>query len=213
MNELMLRRRVCGVNKKGLPYGAVDMGLPSGTLWAQGNIVKDAQGNYAIGEPTDYGCYFSWGNIDGHNAGDGYYFNFRNYVLTPGNQLSGNIPSDDALHDAAVANIGDGWYMPTKDNIEELYNNCSSSWTDSYNSTGVPGRVFTALNGNTLFFPASGYNENGAIPRYRVRGFYWSTTPYNTQGYMLFFTNDTIEPDHLDNRYGGLTIRPVHNSI
>lgn len=152
MGMMINRRRVCG-GKKGLPAGAIDMGLPSGTLWAQGNIVKDANGNYAIGEPTDYGCYFSWGNIDGHNEGDGYSFDDANYALTPGRKLTGKIPSDDTEHDAAVARIGGGWHMPTNTNISELFNsqNTSRQWMQI---DGVKGFLLTSVqNNNTLFFP------------------------------------------------------------
>ena len=50
---------------------AVDLGLTSGTLWAQGNIMKDGNGDYYMGDETDYGCLFSWGNVDGHPTDGG----------------------------------------------------------------------------------------------------------------------------------------------
>lgn len=194
---------------KGLPQGAVDMGLPSGTLWAQGNIIKDAQGNYAIGEPTDYGCYFSWGNIDGHNAGDSYNFS-SNYDNSPGKRLTSDIPINDASHDAAVARLGNGWCMPTKQNFIELLNsaNTTHQWTTI---NGVAGRLLTSVkNGNTIFFPASGYWPMSNVSYKNIYGFYWSRTFYNnTHCYSLSFT-ESMTPSLIGGkRSDGFTIRPV----
>lgn len=99
----MLRRRLM---EQSIPNGFVDLGLPSGTLWAKGNICKDTDGKYYIGEETDYGCYFSWGNIEGHNEGEGYNFNSKTYKSTAGNSLTSDINPDDASHDAALARLG-----------------------------------------------------------------------------------------------------------
>ena len=81
---------------------AVDMGLPSGTLWADRNIGAKS--------PEDFGLYFSWGNIEGHVMGSGY--DFDDYNETKGHELDGDI---DIEHDAARFNMGEPWQMPTKE--------------------------------------------------------------------------------------------------
>ena len=173
-----VRTATKAVTVKQLPVGAVDMGLPSGLLWAQGNICKDAQGNYSMGAPSDYGCYFSWGNIDGHNAysEDNYSFDDTNYNASPGKQLTASIPSNDAEHDAAIARLGNGWHMPTKENFQELFNsnNCTWQWTSV---NGVNGYLVTSKrNGNTLFFPASGSRDGSSLNNRGQYGLYWSSS-------------------------------------
>lgn len=212
MGMMINRRRAYGGSKKGLPAGAIDMGLPSGTLWAQGNIVKDANGNYAIGEPTDYGCYFSWGNIDGHNEGEGYSFDNANYALTPGSQLTGNIPSDDALHDAAVARIGGDFHLPSGDQMKELFNSeyTTNEWTSL---NGVNGRRVTSLiNGNSIFFPAAGYYTRTSLELHGSYGFYWLSRRYDaTYAYDLYFYNTNVYPQNYRYRRYGFPLRAVFN--
>ena len=195
-----------------LPAGAVDMGLPSGLLWAQGNIVKDAQGNYSMGAPSDYGCYFSWGNIDGHNAysEDNYSFDDTNYNASPGKQLTASIPSNDAEHDAAVARLGNGWHMPTTANFQELFNNAYTTrqWTTI---NGVSGYLLTSIaNGNTLFFPASGVRDGSALSNRGSNGNYWSSSFNNaTYAYNLYFNSGAVNPANNNGRRYGWPIRPV----
>lgn len=210
------RRRVMGGKKDPWAAYAVDMGLPSGILWAQGNIVKDAQGNYSIGEPSDYGSYFSWGNIDGHNAysEDSYSFNDTNYNASPGKSLTGSISSTDATHDSAVARLGNGWHMPTKENFQELFNsnNCTWVWTTVNGHAGY--LVTSKRNGNTLFFPASGIRSFSALDYRGSNGHYWSASFNNaTDAYNLLFNSGNVFPPNSSYRRSGLTIRPVKSSI
>lgn len=200
------------VTVKQLPVGAVDMDLPSGLLWAQGNIVKDAQGNYSMGNPSDYGCYFSWGNIDGHNeySEDNYSFDDANYNASPGKQLTGSIASNDAEHDAAVARLGNGWHMPSSANFQELFNsnNCTWSWTTVNGHVGY--LVTSKRNGNTLFFPACGSRDGSALSNRGSSGNYWSRSFGNaTSAFNLNFNSGSVIPANNVNRRRGLTIRPV----
>lgn len=133
----------------------VDLGLPSGTLWAKGNLVKDANGNYSIGKETDQGAYFSWGNIEGHNKDEGYVFSEENYKSTPGALLTSNIASDDAEHDAARANLGAPWHLPNEAEYEELRDYCNKNIDTVDGVTGI--RVTSKINGNSIFFPVFGF--------------------------------------------------------
>ena len=122
----------------------MDLGLPSGTLWATMNV--------GASKPSDYGLYFQWGDTSGYTAaqvgtGDGqkkfasdwsdYKWgvnpNFTKYTTT-GATLE---LKDDAAH----ANMGGYWHMPTPTQINELISNTTNTWTTQ---DGVNGRLFTS---------------------------------------------------------------------
>jgi uncharacterized protein (TIGR02145 family) len=193
--------------------GFVDLGLPSGLKWAQANIVKDAQGNYAIGEnPEDYGCYFSWGNIVGHNNGEGYDFGTSNsgpYASTPGKQVSANIASNDAQHDAALALLGSPWRLPTKEEFQELYDNTDREWTTI---NGINGWKFMKKTDHSLFvfFPAAGRGYGTSINNVGSLGFFWSSSWYSaSRAYVMYFLSSSVYPQGNDYRYDGFSVRAV----
>ena len=193
--------------------GFVDLGLPSGLKWAQANIVKDAQGNYAIGEnPEDYGCYFSWGNIVGHNNGEGYDFGTSNsgpYASTPGKQVTANIASNDAQHDAALALLGSPWRLPTKEEFQELYDNTDREWTTI---NGINGWKFMKKSDHSLFvfFPAAGYGLGSSIFNVGSRGYYWSSSWYSADyAYYMYFYSSSVYPQSNYYRYDGFSVRAV----
>lgn len=194
------------------PY--VDLGLPSGLLWAQGNIVK-VDGSYAIGEPTDYGCYFSWGNIDGHNDDDGYDFGTSisgSYASTPGAQVNANIASNDSAHDAALACLGSPWRLPTKEEFQELYDNTDNLWTTI---NGVNGYKFMKKTDHSVyvFFPATGSGYGTSINNVGTRGYYWSSSwDSDNIAYSMYFSNSSMYPQLRANRYRGITVRAVKSS-
>ena len=207
------RRRVYGGGESGDPWAqyAVDLGLPSGTLWASGNICKDSQGNYYIGNPTDSGCYFSWGNIDGHNKGEGYSFNETNYNATAGASLTSSIAITDAEHDAAVARLGNGWHLPSYSNIYEIaFGNGVIREYTSVN--GVNGVLITSKNnGNTIFLPCTGSYVRGTFNS--NNGNCWSGT-INGKGAAYYIGSSTSgiqmgSHTFYGARFGGFAIRPV----
>ena len=192
--------------------GFVDLGLPSGKKWAIGNLVKDSQGNYSIGEETDWGTYVSWGNIIGHNEGEGYDFSDANYNSTPGHSVAANIPSNDASHDIALAKLGTPWHLPTKEDFQELYDNTDSEWVNDYNGTGVAGRKFMKKSDHSIyvFFPASGLYNGTSLNDRGTRGYYWSSSFYSaTNAYRLYFNSSSVNPQNFYNRRYGFTVRPV----
>ena len=192
--------------------GFVDLGLPSGKKWAIGNLVKDSQGNYSIGEETDWGTYVSWGNIIGHNEGEGYNFDQTTYDSTPGKQVAANIPSNDAAHDIALATLGTPWHLPTKEDFQELYDNTDSEWVADYNGTGVAGRKFMKKSDHSVyvFFPASGRYDGTTLQYRGTLGYYWSAS-FNdsTYAYGLDFDSSGVGPQGNNYRYRGFTVRPV----
>ena len=175
----------------------VDLGLPSRLLWATCNI--------GASESWENGLYFSWGNVDGHARGSGY--DYGSYASTPGGKLTTDIPVD-AGYDAARANFGGSWRIPTKDEFKEMYYNCIKGWTTQ---NGVNGMMFTSrINGDSVFFPAAG-NCYGTVFDYGgVFGRYWSSSlRLQTGVYYLNFTILAGDPQVYTYRFYGFPVRAV----
>lgn len=189
--------------------GFVDLGLPSGALWAVGNLVKDSQGNYSIGAETDWGTYVSWGNIDGHNEGEGYDFSQTTYDSTPGKQVAANISSSDSAHDICLARLGAPWHLPTKEDLQELYDNTDREWTTI---NGVSGWKFMKKTDHSVFvfFPASGYYSGTSLSNRGSYGSYWPSSYLNsTNAYCLYFLSSNVYPKSNNWRNSGTTVRPI----
>lgn len=175
----------------------VDLGLPSGLLWAKANI--------GSAKPEGIGLYFSWGNTDGHAEGSGYDFSQAVYDTTPGKAITNNL---SLSQDAARANLGAPWRMPTAAEFQELYDNCTYVWTTL---NGVNGILFTSnVNGNTLFFPAAGFYNGTSLSNRGSRGGYWSSA-YNsaTSAHSLGFDSSSIDPQNDSGRRIGFSVRAV----
>lgn len=141
----------------------IDMGLPSGLLWASCNVGAE--------KPSDFGLYFSWGNVEGHRIDEGYSFTGATYNSTPAAAIESDLSLDQ---DAARVNLGSTWRMPTVQEFQELIDNCTYRWATTH---GVDGALFISnVNGNTLFFPAAGYFSGTSLNNRGVGGNYWSST-------------------------------------
>lgn len=214
----------------------VDMGLPSGLLWATRNIDVTQKNGFAE-SPFQYDCsFFSWGNIDGHNPtsptsfapwdwgqinAQAPWYDGQVYGDTPGNTLTGNIPIDDK-YDAARANIGAPWRMPTSAEFNELFANIifidangqeinTSKTNKLVTVNGVIGLYLQSkINGARLFFPCTGYGVGNSLNYRRNNGIYWSSTWESDRNAMiLVFLSLVINPQAYNDRFGGFTIRPV----
>ena len=184
------------------PTGFVDLALPSGLLWCEHNV--------GASTPYEDGLYFSWGNVTGHTGDDGYDFGTSNdgpYASTPGAALTGNIPTN-GTYDAARHNMGAPCRIPTVGEFQELNSNCTSEWTDE---DGVAGRRFTSnINGNSIFFPASGYRDGSGLSNRGSYGGYWSASlGSQTYGYGLLFYSTGVNPADNYNRFYGFSVRAV----
>ena len=171
----------------------VDLGLSSGLKWATCNIGADS--------PEDYGNYYAWGETETKAE-----YTEDNSV-TFGQQL--NDISGNAQYDAAAANWGGSWRMPTRDEIRELIYNCS--WTPE-TQNGVDGFKVTGGNGNYIFIPASGYRDGSSSYIYG-ECYYWSSTPhqYSSDYSYILYSDYEYQSEDMNYRYRGLTIRPVSN--
>ena len=190
----------------------VDLGLPSGTLWATCNVGAD--------KPENFGDYFAWGETTTKKT-----YNVDNYKYAKGTREAprltkycydsnkGDNGFTDTLtfllpcDDAATTNWGDGWYTPSKEQWEELKNNTTSTWTTR---NKVNGRLFTAKNGQSLFLPATGlYGDK--------RG---ELTCYLTNTLDVEFVDDVLDFRFnsdcyfvdISSRYAGHTVRAVYSA-
>ena len=191
----------------------VDLGLPSGLLWATCNVGADS--------PEDYGDYFAWGETtpkDTYNWSTYQYCNGSQNTMTKycnnsnygyegfTDDLTTLLPEDDA----ATANWGSGWRMPTEEEWQELYNNTTVTWTTQ---NGVSGRLFTASNGNSLFLPAAGYRYNSSLYNAGY-GIFWSSSLYTgTPGFAWYFSFGSGNYGMYDTyRSSGQSVRPVRSA-
>lgn len=161
---------------KGHDY--VDLGLPSGTLWATCNVGADT--------PEGYGDYFAWGETTPKTTYDWSTYKYANgdekkltkYCKKPdygNNGFTDKLTMLQVGDDAATANWGKGWRTPTEEQWDELIDNTTSTWTTQ---NGVEGIRFTASNGRTLFLPAAGIRWGSEFYFDGLDGFYWSSSPY-----------------------------------
>lgn len=149
--------------------------------------------------------YFSWGNLFGHAEGSGYDFSQAVYDATPAAAITTNL---SLSQDAARANLGAPYRMPTAADFQELYDNCTSVWTTL---NGVNGRLFTSnVNGNTLFFPAAGGYNGTNLSSYGLYGNYWSSSIYSTsRARFLSFGSSYVGFQGYDDRRLGFSVRAV----
>ena len=189
----------------------VDLGLSSGTKWATCNV--------GANNPEGYGDYFAWGETtpkETYNWSTYRYCNGDYNKLTKycNNAEYGNDGFTDALttleasDDAATANWGSVWRMPTQTELNELKNSCTVTWV-TYN--GVNGRLFTGPNGNSVFLPAAGYRGGSELYDAGSYGYYWSSsldTDSPNGAWRLYFYSDDYGV-YIGNRYYGQSVRPV----
>ena len=147
----------------------VDLGLPSGTLWAICNVGANT--------PEDYGDYYSWDECK-----------------------------------TAAANWGDGWCTPSNEQWKELMHCTKQTWTTR---NGVNGRLFTALNGNSLFLPAAGRRWDEKLHDAGSVGNYWTSSPNPGRPCSardIYFDSENYDMG-ASGREGGFTVRPVRSSL
>ena len=184
----------------------VDLGLPSGTLWATCNVGANS--------PEEYGDYFSWGGTEPKSD---YSACFTCGKSTSDLQGSGIIDANNNLtknYDAAMKNWGGSWRMPTLDEIKELLNeeNCSWEWKEH---NGVYGRLVTSKkNDNSVFLPAAGWRIGTELYDTNFNGCYWSSTVEDIS-VAAFAYELSFSARHCSwgapVRYEGFSVRPVYN--
>ncbi|MBO6027409.1 MAG: hypothetical protein J6P73_09215 [Bacteroidales bacterium] len=193
----------------------LDLGLPSGTLWATCNVGANA--------PEEYGDYFAWGETTPKATCDWSTYKYCNGDLDQltkycddsvygYNGFTDNLTTLLPEDDAATANWGNGWCMPTSDQWRELGDNTNCIWTTQ---NGVNGRLFTASNGNSLFLPAAGGRWGDEVLFAGSYGYYWSSS-LHTDGPNLawdfYFRSEYYYVDSGYHRSYGQSVRPVRSA-
>ncbi|MCM8873375.1 MAG: fimbrillin family protein [Paludibacteraceae bacterium] len=205
----------------------VDLGLPSGTLWATCNIGAE--------NPEDYGDYYAWGETSPHysvNDADtiwlddysgGYAWSLYGHCDGTYNTLTkycnnGEYGTEDyksvldAEDDAATANWGSGWRMPTQAEWAELINGeyTTTEWTTL---NGVNGRMITGKsNGNSIFLPVAGYFVDTYLLDAGSYGYYWSSSLNESSpdyAWSLYFYSSSLNAYYGRPRFRGQSVRPV----
>lgn len=192
----------------------VDLGLPSGLLWADRNV--------GASSPEDYGNYYAWGettpkNVDTWDTyayGNAYnaltkYCNKSDYGL---DGFTDNLTTLEASDDAATVNIGSYARTPRDYEWQELMENTTVTWTTR---NGVYGRKFRASNGKSIFLPATGYRYDSSLYYAGEYGFYWSSTlDTGYPGNAWYFNFDSYNQDMRNGRYrnNGFSVRAVRAS-
>ena len=196
------------------PYNGkayVDLGLPSGTKWATMNVGANSE--------TDYGLYFAWGETQGYADASTKAFNWSDYKYgTSGNLTKYNTTDGktvlDLEDDAARANWGGNWHMPTKEQCDELFNTTyvTNAWVTDYNGSGINGRLFTSvINGNTMFIPAAGGCRGGGVYGVGSFGNVWASALYSESvedAWNFYFYSGGAGVDG-SSRYYGQSVRGV----
>lgn len=173
----------------------VDLGLPSGTLWATCNI--------GANNPEDYGDRFAWGETETKT-----YFDYYNYKYSTGGPLSkyenSDVGGDDKIildleDDAAHVNWGNPWKIPSREECLELINNC-----DIVRESTLPDnicKVISKINGKFIYV-----NYDSDFPEYWI----------NSRNIIQSYSAEVLSTYHklvggvaIHNRVDGLYIRPV----
>ena len=209
----------------------VDLGLPSGTLWATCNV--------GANNPEDPGDYFAWGETETYYSSGG---NTDNPVWKTGKSSSGydwptykfckdgdsrklikycseskygyNGYTDSCTvleksDDVAYQKWGSDWCMPTQSQFQELKDKCSWTWTSK---NGMNGYEAKGPNGKTIFIPAAGFRHGTPLRDVGSIGFYWSSSLHTDSpyyGHDLDFYSGSVVPGGWSGRAYGFSVRPV----
>lgn len=193
----------------------VDLGLPSGLLWAEYNVGANA--------PEEFGDYFSWGesqpkiNYNGSTYrygtvdGDGVLVTLTKYNTSTDFGLVDSLITLQPSDDAASVLLGNGARTPTKEEWQELLDNTTAEYATINN---VNGCKFTAVNGKSIFLPNADYHSGSVYSSTgNDYGFYWSAslnTDYPNHAWYFYFdyVNTIMNPSQ---RYLGYSVRAVRD--
>ena len=193
----------------------VDLGLPSGLLWAKCNLGATS--------PEEYGDYYAWGETTTKSTynwstckyctvdAEGGLATLTKYNTNSTYGTPDNLTTLQAMDDVATQKLGSGARMPTKAEWEELINNTTAEWTQV---NGVNGRKFTASNGKSLFLPAAGFRRGSELLVAGGYGGYWSSSlyeiyPYHAWSFYFYGGDQRMLYDYY--RSDGLSVRAVRS--
>lgn len=201
----------------------VDLGLPSGTLWATCNIGANS--------PEKSGDYFAWGETSPKKS---YYWNTYKHCTGSYNTMTKYCTKSDYGYkaftdnltelmqedDAATTYLGNKWQIPSQNDYKELINSdyTMTEWTTKEGVNGC--KITSKINNNSIFLPAADYRQGTSISYANYQGYYWTRTLsslFDDSAYYLYFTSDYYSDDintgkigiGTMDRFHGLSIRPI----
>ena len=188
-------------------HEAVDLGLS----------VKWATCNVGASKPEDYGDYYAWGETTTKSD-----YILKTYKWCKGTSDTmtkyctdsdyGKVDNRTTLtssDDVATVKWGSKWRMPTKEEMKELVEDCTWTWTTQ---NGVDGMKVTGPNGNSIFLPAAGSRYGTYLDSHGSSNFYWSATLYEDDSYYAYYLGFYYDGDYWlswNERYYGYPVRPV----
>lgn len=198
----------------------VDLGLPSGTLWATKNVGAE--------RPEEYGEYFAWGETEpkeeymssNYTHYNGSYKKQKKYCTNSSfgdNGFVDNLTELEIIDDAAAANLGSNWRMPSSEQFSELIDesNTTIEWITQESVSGL--KITSKVNGKSIFLPAAGHKNYDNLINDGANCRYWTSTLFESsdpsRAKALFGTNSTLAYylAHVDKdaRSDGFSVRPV----
>ncbi|MGN0029080.1 MAG: hypothetical protein ACI35Q_05035, partial [Marinilabiliaceae bacterium] len=214
---------------------AVDLGLPSGTLWAPYNVGATKPGEagayFAWGETTAKESY-DWGTYKWMKEGESDWTHITKYAADD-DQITADWYTDvkfvgdsktslEAADDAAAQNWGGNWRMPTRAQLNELFTESTTEWKEAdWDANGsLAGYLLTGPNGKRLFLPAAGGRWDSSLDNVGSYGFYWSAelrSDYSLNARGLYFGSGYFGSGYWNagydlSRCNGFSVRPVYPS-
>jgi hypothetical protein len=199
--------------------------------WVEIGGVKWATKNVGALTVTDYGQYFQWGDTQGFTVDqvsgnchskrfDWVNYKYGNGTSSPGDTGMTKYNSSDGKRvldlsdDAARANMGGLWRMPTTAEFQALSRATTSAWTADYEGSGVAGLVLTskADSSKKLFFPAAGLCVSDTADHVGREGDYWSSSVFDSniqRIYTVDFDSSRVYWQFFSDRYYGFPVRGV----
>ena len=179
----------------------IDLGLPSGTLWACCNVDTEDLGKQC---PSYHGGYYAWGETV---VKEEYSWSTYAYGSRPSDCIDLGYDIARTQYDVAHVKWGGCWMMPSFDQMKELGNNCTCTRTSM---DGVEGALFTGPSGGTIFLPVAGYYWYDELMDAGNNGYYWSSTQNPSEAYdayALYFGTSSAYNSY--SRQYGHCVRPV----
>lgn len=182
----------------------VDLGLPSGLLWATCNV--------GASSPTDQGDYFAWGETETKEKYTWTYYKYgwyspeaRKCVLRKYSTNDGYVLltlADDAAH----VHWGSPCHIPTREDFEELCSSANCTWT----WTGSGYKITSKRNGNSIFLPKTCYKGETMWNSHQATGYWSSSVDMNSESYAYDIDfNQNMFREYSGERCCGLSVRPV----
>lgn len=208
------------IEQQGGALNFIDLGLPSGTLWADRNL--------GANNPFESGDYYAWGELfpkemytwrnylflDVANYHTNSIFNcFTKYISDKSDPNFDGLKQLECIDDVVIHNLGPTCHIPTSEQFRELLDNCQWKW--SRDASGGKGYLVTGKNGNSVFFPACGcYSDTlcRVADNRRTFGAYWSSDVRGGTciGYAYAFVFQSYwYENNLKEQWLGLPVRPV----